>query len=226
MFRRRPDSKEEAVLDTTAELWAKMKASDRSAENEIVGRNLPELRRWARGRLPAALRDRNDTEDIVQDTLLRALRRLPELEVTHRGAFQGYLRKSLRHRVVDEVRRSKRRPTRATSAGDPADRGPDPHQIIAGSELAAQYGRALLKLRPLDRALLQARLDRGWTYEEIRRAFNKKTVNATRVAIKRALDRLAKAADQALDRAPAKGRKPPPPTSRSPGRKSPSRRSD
>jgi RNA polymerase sigma factor (sigma-70 family) len=219
MSQRRADTQGEVLLDSTAELLTKVKAGNRSAENEIARRNLPELRRWARGRLPASLRDRDDTEDIVQETLVRALRRLPMLEIPHGGAFQSYLRTALRHRVVDAVRRSQRRPTR-TTIEDPADKGPDPHQIVIGNELAERYGLALEKLRPLDRALLKARIDRGWTYEQIRRAFGKTTVNATRVALTRALQRLAKAADFA----PPEARVVPAPTSQSVRRKAPTSR--
>jgi RNA polymerase sigma factor (sigma-70 family) len=119
---------------------------------------------------------------------------LPGLELGYPGAFQSYLRTALKRRVVDEIRRSKRRPSR-TALGEQEDQGPDPHEIVAGDELATHYLRALQQLRPLDRALLLARIDRGWSYERIAQAFGKKTTNATRVAITRALQRLTKAAE-------------------------------
>ncbi len=84
----------------------KARSGDRSAENEIVRRNLPELTQYARGRLPGAARSGSDTEDLVQDTMIQALKRLQTFDPSRRGSFQAYLRTSLRHRVCDEVRRS------------------------------------------------------------------------------------------------------------------------
>ena len=65
---------------------------DRSAENEIVRRSLPRLRRFAHGRLPPAVRNGYDTEDIVQDSILQTLQRLPAFDPARPGGLQAYLR--------------------------------------------------------------------------------------------------------------------------------------
>jgi RNA polymerase sigma factor (sigma-70 family) len=175
--------------DSTADLVFKARSGDRSAENEIVRRNLPELRQYARGRLPTAARGRSDTEDLVQDTMLNALQRLTSFKPLRPGGFQAYLRTSLRHRVCDEVRRSIRYP-HAGLLEDAPDRGPTPHEMMAAQEAVARYRRALAKLRPNYRALVQAYVERGWSYERIARAFDKPSVNAARVAVGRAVNRL------------------------------------
>ncbi len=63
--------------DSTKDLVLRAKVGDRLAENEIVRRSLPRMRRFAHGRLPPAVRNGYDTEDIVQDSLLQTLQRLP-----------------------------------------------------------------------------------------------------------------------------------------------------
>ena len=148
--------------DSTADLVFKARSGDRSAENEIVRRNLPELTQYARGRLPGAARSGSDTEDLVQDTMIQALKRLPTFDPSRRGGFQAYLRTSLRHRVCDEVRRSIRTPQTAPMQDTP-DRGPTPHDVIAARETVASYRRALATLRPNYRALVQAHIERDWT---------------------------------------------------------------
>jgi RNA polymerase sigma-70 factor (ECF subfamily) len=178
--------------DSTADLMYKARGGDRSAENEIVRRNLPSLRQYARGRLPGAARDRNDTEDLVQETLLHALQHLPTFDPSRPGGFQAYLRTSLRHRVCDEVRRAIRHP-KATVIEDAPDKGPTPHDMMAARETAACYRRALAALRPSYRALVQAHIEREWTYEQIARGLERPSVNAARVAVRRALRRLLEA---------------------------------
>jgi RNA polymerase sigma-70 factor (ECF subfamily) len=175
--------------DSTADLVFKARSGDRSAENEIVRRNLPELTQYARGRLPGAARSGSDTEDLVQDTMIQALKRLQTFDPSRRGGFQAYLRTSLRHRVCDEVRRSIRTPQTAPMQDTP-DRGPTPHDVIAARETVASYRRALATLRPNYRALVQAYIERDWTHEQIARMFGKPSVNAARVALGRAINRL------------------------------------
>ena len=64
----------------------------------------PELRRWARRRVPRSLR----TEELVQETLMTAARHLEALE-GRQGAVLAYLRTILMNKVRDEIRRSWRR---------------------------------------------------------------------------------------------------------------------
>src|SRR5690349_680232 len=66
---------------------------------------LPRLRRWTHGRLPVWARSAADTSDIVQDVLLRTLRRFDRLDVRGRDALGAYLREAVRNRIQDERRR-------------------------------------------------------------------------------------------------------------------------
>jgi DNA-directed RNA polymerase specialized sigma24 family protein len=55
-------------------------------------------------------RDLRDTDDLVQDTLLRAFKRLETFENRGEGAFLAYLRQSLLNAIRDDLRRAVTRP--------------------------------------------------------------------------------------------------------------------
>src|SRR5258708_9836409 len=97
------------AVATTADLLQRARIGDAEALNELFGRYLPSLRRWARGRLPRWTRDLRDTEDVVQETLLQTLKHMDTFQPRHEGALQAYLRQALVNRVRDEVRRVHRR---------------------------------------------------------------------------------------------------------------------
>ena len=136
--------------DSTKDLVVRAKVGDRSAENELVRRSLPRLRRFAHGRLPPAVRNGYDTEDIVQDSILQTLQRLPAFDPARPGGLQAYLRVALQNKVKDAVRRR----ARFGSLGDvaePVDRRPSPYDAVKEKELAARQDAVLKRLRPSDR---------------------------------------------------------------------------
>src|SRR5215831_15222191 len=90
-------------------LLLRARNGDQDACNELCARYLPRLRRWAHGRLPAWARGSLDTHDLVQDTFIQVLRRLPDFDPRHEGAFHAYLRLTVLNRIRDEIRRAGRR---------------------------------------------------------------------------------------------------------------------
>jgi RNA polymerase sigma factor (sigma-70 family) len=179
--------------DSTEDLVLKAKVGDRSAENEIVRRNLPRLRRFAHGRLPSRLRHGYDTEDIVQDSLLKTLQRIASFDTTRPGGLQAYLRVAIQNRVRDECRR--RVPiVSSEEMAEVVDNAPSPFDRAREKEIAEGQQAALNRLRPADRALLVARIDMGYDYKQLARLFGKPTPNAARVAVHRALRRAIEAA--------------------------------
>jgi RNA polymerase sigma factor (sigma-70 family) len=197
MEKQSPEPDDDEIRQTTADLLVKVRDGDRSAENEIIRRNLPGLKRYARGRLPHTARERGDTDDLVQDTVLKALPRLSTFESERAGALQSYLRVSLNNRITDAVRRSIRRPP-----GDPlvevVDASPTPTEVISGAEMEARYRAALKRLRPTDRPLVIAHVEREWDSAKIAKAFGKPSVDAARVAVARAMQRLAREMQTAI----------------------------
>src|SRR5450631_3147002 len=96
--------------EPTIELVVRARAGDRLAMEALLERCLPPLKRWAHGRLPAAMRGHLDTGDLVQEAALHAVGRLDQFEPRHVGAMQAYLRQSVINRIRDEVRRIGRNP--------------------------------------------------------------------------------------------------------------------
>src|SRR3954449_3314208 len=92
--------------ETTLDLLTRARAGDRHALDRLVGRFLPSLERWARGRLPRWARDLADTSDIVQETLSRSFEKIEGFEYRGEGALQAYLRQAVMNRVRDEIRKA------------------------------------------------------------------------------------------------------------------------
>jgi Sigma-70 region 2 len=61
---------------SSVELLLRAQDGDEAARDELCARYLPRLRRWAHSRLPVWAREHLDTDDIVQDTLMRSVRQL------------------------------------------------------------------------------------------------------------------------------------------------------
>ena len=188
---------ESASLLSTLDLLERARQRDQDALNELFRRNHGPLRRWARGRLPRWTRDLRDTEDLVQETLAQTLKHLDSFEHRHEGALQSYMRQALINRVRDEVRRVNRYP--AVGALDDADQqavqAASPLEEAIGREALQRYESALARLRPEERQLIQARVEMQQSYQQIATAHGKSSADAARMAVSRALVRLAEEMD-------------------------------
>lgn len=190
MEREPPRPSAPSALDGTLELLARVREGDASALDALFARCLPALRRWARGRLPAAARGALDTQDLVQDTVVNALRRLDHFEARHEGALQAYLRQAVLNRIRDEARRIVRRPAAVElRESHPADQA-SPLDVAIGRQGVERYEAALQRLRPADREAIIGRLELQHDYQELAAILDKPSANAARVAVTRALARL------------------------------------
>jgi RNA polymerase sigma-70 factor (ECF subfamily) len=179
------------LADSSMTLLLRAQQGDERARNELCARYLPRLRRWAHGRLPGWAREHQDTEDIVQDTLLHSIRRLESFAPRHDQAFCAYLCQAIRNRVSDAVRRANRRPTNEALPEGSATADPSPFELAVGRETAERYDDALQRLSDSDRELIIARVELGLDYSEITALAGKSSIGTTRVAVSRALLRLA-----------------------------------
>jgi len=177
---------------TDDSLLRRAQAGDREAQNALFARYAPALRRWASGRLPHWARDVADTPDLVQDTLLQTFRKLNGFEPRGEGALQEYLRQAVMNRIRDEVRRANRQPRRETMDSGAPDPGLSPLERAIGTEAVERYEAALARLRDDERELVIGRVELGMTYQELADACGKPSVDAARMAVGRALVRLAK----------------------------------
>lgn len=178
--------------DSTFELVEKAKTGDAEALDRIFTRYLPALRRWASGRLPQWTRDLMSTDDLVQETFIRVMKGIDRFEMRHEGALHGYLRQAIVNRVRDEVRRGKRAPALTDIDERHADRDATPLELAIGQEALERYEAALARLRTEEREAIIARVEMGLSYQEIAEALGKPTPEAARMAVSRALMRLAR----------------------------------
>jgi RNA polymerase sigma-70 factor (ECF subfamily) len=178
--------------DSTFELLERVKGGDADALDRVFARYLPALRRWASGRLPRWTRDLMSTDDLVQETFIRAMRGINRFEMRHEGALHGYLRQAIVNRVRDEVRRGKRAPALTELNDQQADRDATPLDLAIGEEALQRYEAALTRLREEEREAVVARVEMGLSYQEIAEALGKPTAEAARMAVSRALMRLAR----------------------------------
>jgi RNA polymerase sigma-70 factor (ECF subfamily) len=177
--------------DSTFQLLERAHAGDDAALEVLFARYLKPLERWASGRLPKWARNAADTHDLVQDTLLNAFRKIGTFEPRREGAFQAYLRQAVMNRIRDELRRTSTRPATATFDEEqhPSERSPLEEAI--GIETFERYEAALSRLTPAEREAIVARVELGQTYQELSTILGKPSEDAARMAVTRALVRLA-----------------------------------
>jgi RNA polymerase sigma-70 factor, ECF subfamily len=181
--------------DTTLDLLVRARTGDRASVDALFERCLPPLRRWARGRLPAYARDLVDTQDLVQETVLRTLTQLSAFQPKHQGALQAYLREAVANRIRDEIRRVQRHPPALELHDVHADATPSPLETAIGRQAIERYDAALQRLKPSDREAIVARIELQQSYDEIATVLAKPNADAARMAVTRALARLVEEMD-------------------------------
>jgi RNA polymerase sigma-70 factor (ECF subfamily) len=177
--------------ESTVELLQRVKQGDHGALEVLLERHLPRLRRWASGRLPQYVRDGSDTEDLVQETVIRTLRTIERFEYRHDGALQAYLRQALFNRIRDRIRQAGRRPHLEALNDEAPFEGESPLEQAIGRQTTERYEAALAALQPGDREAIVGRIELGYDYSELAAALAKPTSEAARKAVGRAVLRLA-----------------------------------
>lgn len=178
-------------LLVTTELLERAKSGDAKALESLMARYLPRLERWASGRLPGRARSLLDTRDLVQETLMRTVQGLDRIEVRGPGGFQAYVRQAVINRIRDQVRYADRRPGPGGVPEDLHDPAPSPLDLAIGSEIVERYERAMQALGADDRQLLHLHIELDYDYGEIAAMTDRPSRDAVRMAVQRALRRLA-----------------------------------
>lgn len=185
-----PDSPSPELL-ITGELLHRAKQGDEAALNALMARYRPRLQRWASGRLPCYARSLFDTGDLVQETLLKAIEGLDQIEVRGPGVFQAYVRQAVLNRIKDQVRWARRRPGPDGVPEELIDVSPSPLESAIGSDVLRRFEEGLTHLTDDERQLLHLRIELDFEYEEIAAVTERATRDAARMAVQRALRRLA-----------------------------------
>lgn len=197
LFLGRATAMDDVRVNTTFDLVERAKSGDLDALDRLCARFLPSLRRWASGRLPPWTRGLIDTDDLVQETMLRAVKRLDRFESRHEGSLQAYLRQAIVNRIRDEVRRTARAPVPAALNENQSDSAASPLEMAIGREAVERYESALARLRPEEREAIVARIEMECSFQEVAQALGKPSADAARMAVSRALLRLAEEMNRA-----------------------------
>lgn len=178
--------------DTSFGLVKLAQAGDTGACDRLVLRYLARLRIWATHRLPRWARENNDTEDMVQETLANAFRNLQQVRMRHPASLRAYMRRALDNRINDEIRRARRRPAAVElPEAIPADAPTELQRAISRQDLA-RCRTALARLSQDDRRIIGIRLSHGdITFKQLAALTGKSSEDAARVALARAIKRLA-----------------------------------
>ena len=179
--------------ESTVQLLARAREGDQRALEEVLARAIPLLKRWASGRLPHWARDMVDTDDLVQDTVINTLKRLDVFEYRVDSALQAYLRQAVMNRIRNEIRRATRHPApESLDSGAPDADGLSPLEELIGKQEVEAYDEAMEALEPHEREAIVGRVELGLSYAELATAMGRPSADAARMAVGRALLKLAK----------------------------------
>lgn len=176
----------------TLELVERARGGDDNAWELLMRRYRAPLERFARSRLARQPHRLADTDDVVQDVTIKVFRRLHRIELRFPGALLAYLRRSVSNRVADEHRRAIRQGPTTMLDDNLPDGQQSPLDLTIDRDKVRAYRTALLTLNHDDRLAIVLRLERGEGYDVIAARLGKPTPNAARVAVARAMFKLAK----------------------------------
>jgi len=184
------DAWRSSPMDSTMDLVERVQQGDLAAQEVLLERHIRALRPMVHHRLPTYVRSMTDTDDVVQDVLVKTVGRLPYFESRNPMAFLAYLRRAIVNRIVDEVRRHARSCQTVPLTHDAPESAASPLERLLGKEQAEQCRAALGLLKPRDRQVILLRVSESLSYDEIANRLEMPTPDAARVALSRALARL------------------------------------
>lgn len=159
----------------------------------LFGREVPGLRRWARGRLPRWARTFVDTADLVQDVVARTLPNLARFEPQREKALRAYLRSAVDNRIRDELRRVHRSP-RTDDLDEEAlalhTEQQSPLDQLLATEDERLLANALATLSHAEQTAIVARLRLGYSFEQVALLLQKRSPDAARMLVTRAIAKL------------------------------------
>jgi RNA polymerase sigma-70 factor (ECF subfamily) len=170
----------EAISPRERILLDASRAGDAAAFAALVRESAPALERLAL----RLVGDRHDAEDLAQDAVWKAWRKLPGFRGESR--FRTWVSRILVRRALDLLRR--RRPMESVEDHALAVVR-DPQGAAAARELEGAIRSAIGELPPVQRATLLLRADQGLSYEEIAYVLgsNRNAVRANLVAARKRL---------------------------------------
>jgi RNA polymerase sigma-70 factor (ECF subfamily) len=146
-----------------ADLIARWKAGDQRAATDLVERHASALARFA---VSCGMRD--DIEELVQDTFVRAFNSLDGFRGD--SSFRTWLFTIERRLMMDRRRAEKRKPASLEIADDDAATAYDALDEVVAGEAESQVRAAVHRLTPTQREVFMLRVTEGLSYKEIAEA--------------------------------------------------------
>src|SRR5262245_47791305 len=167
-----------SVRHGQVDLLQRWHAGDQDALNILVERDLEWIRTYVHRRMGALLRRKAETNDIVQETLLRAFRYGPRLLVAGHGQFRALIGRIVDNVLRDQIdhfqaiRREARRehplaPDSVLSLDLPVASVERPSEAVLRGEMRQWIRPALELLDPDDRRVILLRLWEDLAFAEI-----------------------------------------------------------
>lgn len=151
----------------------------------------PRLVAWAHGRLPRYARELLNTEDLIQDTMVRSLKRLGTFEDRGGDSFLRYMRTAILNTIRNEIRRIGRLPGRGVLHDNLKGNDKTPLENLLTREDEARYQEALACLSPDAQDLVIGRIELLMTPHELALHTGRPSPDAARMAARRAIAKLA-----------------------------------
>jgi RNA polymerase sigma-70 factor (ECF subfamily) len=143
----------------TRTLIEKAKHGDRSALEALVESRRPALEAWIAARLGARLRGKIDVEDVLQDTVVRALKAIDGFRGTEENSFESWLRGIAGHVILYAAQKHRR--DGASLEGDVSAGDTSPSKASRRQDRFDRLQRALDMLSPDHRdVIVLARIER------------------------------------------------------------------
>jgi len=176
---------------TTQILLQRIRDGDDAARETLLRRVLPLFERWARGRLPGKARGAVETADLVQMSVISALRGVERFESAHPGSFFAYLRTILLNAVRKTIGHEAM-PGSRLAVEDVEDElvdGGSTLESLVGRDNLIAYEQALARLSPVHQSLVVMRFEFGMSFVEIAAELGE-SVDGVRVKLNRALRKM------------------------------------
>ena len=145
---------------TDAELIQRWKAGDERAATMLVERHSPALARFA-----VSVGARDDIDELVQDTFVRAFNSLDGFRGD--SSFRTWLLTIERRLLLDRRRSEKRRPDRVEIHEADAATNFDALDGMVADEARRRLTEAVTRLSPTQRQVFTLRVAEGMSYKEI-----------------------------------------------------------
>ena len=145
---------------TDLDLIARWRRGDERAASELVARHAQALARFA-----ASFGAREEVDDLVQDTFIRAFQSLDGFRAE--SSFRTWLFTIERRLLLDRRRAEKRRTSRVEVQEDDASTEYDALDAMVAGESANRVREAMRKLSPTQREVFALRVAQGLSYKEI-----------------------------------------------------------